>query len=153
MARYHATIDTPQATNEVFAYLSDFATAEDWDPGVVEAECLGNEPVGEGTRFRLVAEFMGRKTDLIYQIVEYDPPRVVTFLGGNRAVSSRDRITFEPTHEGTRVTYEAHLQLKGALRVLDPLLQVAFKRTGDRALAGLRGILSERRPDSLDAAA
>ena len=60
MAHYTASIETPRPLAETFAYLSDFSTTEQWDPGVVEAERLGDAPVGEGTEFRLVADFLGR---------------------------------------------------------------------------------------------
>lgn len=153
MARYHATLETQQIPEEVFAYLSDFSTAEVWDPGVLEAERLTTGPIGQGSEFRLVAEFLGRRTPLTYRIVEYDPPRSVTFLGENGTVTSRDEIVFEPHGDGTRVTYDADLQLKGALKIIDPLLQVAFNRTGARALEGLRRVLSQWPSEGLVVAA
>jgi hypothetical protein len=58
-------------------------------------------------------------------------------------VVSLDRITFEPSGGGTRIVYDADLALKGALKLADPLLRVAFKRVGARALAGLRRTLEE----------
>ena len=61
MARCTASIETPRPPAETFAYLSDFSTTEEWNPGVVEAQRLGDAPVGEGTEFRLVADFLGRK--------------------------------------------------------------------------------------------
>lgn len=142
MAHYRASIDVKQPGEEVFAYLSDFSTTREWDPGVVEAERLGEQAVQDGTEFRLVAEFLGRKNELTYRIVEYDPPHAVTFLGENATVVSRDRITFEPTAAGTRVTYDAKLDLKGVLRIADPLLALAFNRVGDRALDGLTRTLA-----------
>lgn len=87
-----------------------------------------------------------RKNELTYRIVEYDPPRAVTFIGENATVISRDRITFETTTDGTRVTYDADLALKGPLRIADPLLGLAFNRVGDRALDGLRQTLALARP-------
>ena len=138
MARYRAALDTPREREDVFAYLSDFSTAQEWDPGVVEAERLTDAAVGEGSEFRLLAEFLGRKTALTYRIVEYDPPRAVTFRGENATVISNDRITFEAVNEGTRISYDAELVLKGPLRIADALLGLAFNRVGDRALAGLR---------------
>jgi len=145
MARYRATIDTSRRRDEVFAYLSDFSSAEEWDPGVLEAERLSETAIGEGTEFRLVAEFLGRQNALTYTIIEYDPPRAVTFRGENATVISKDRITFEAADWGTRVTYDADLSLKGAFRIADPLLGLAFKRVGDRALAGLRDRLGPGR--------
>ena len=150
MARYRATIDTAHEREDVFAYLSDFSTTEEWDPGVVEAERLNDAPVGEGTEFRLVAGFLGRKTALTYRIVECDPPHAVTFRGENATVISNDRITFEEAGEGTRITYDAELALKGPLRLADPLLGLAFNRVGDRALAGLNNQLAPAQPKALN---
>lgn len=141
MARYRASVDTQREGEEVFAYLSDFSSAAEWDPGVVEAQRLDAGPIGVGAEFRLVAQFLGRTTPLTYRIVEYNPPHAVTFLGENATVISRDRITFEPTGVGTRITYDADLRLKGPLRIADGLLALAFSRVGDRALAGLRRTL------------
>jgi carbon monoxide dehydrogenase subunit G len=145
MAHYNASLDTPRPPEEMFAYLSDFSTTAEWDPGVIEAERLGEEPVREGTEFRLLARFLGRKTPLTYRIVEYDPPTAVTFRGESPTVVSLDRITFEPSNGGTRITYDADLTLNGALKLADPLLRLAFKRVGARALAGLRSALQEGR--------
>ena len=61
MAHYRASLDIRQPREEVFAYLSDFSTTREWDPGVVEAERLGGQAVGEGTEFRLVAGRSGRR--------------------------------------------------------------------------------------------
>ncbi len=142
MARYTASVDTPKQPAEVFEYLSDFCSAVEWDPGVVEAERLGEGPISVGAEFRLVAMFLSRRNALIYTVVEHQPPELVTFRGENSSVVSLDRITFQARPAGgTRVTYDAQLTLKGAFRLADPLLALAFKRVGDRALAGMRAKL------------
>ena len=143
MAHYNASLDTPRPPDEMFAYLSDFSSTQEWDPGVIEAERLGDAPVRNGTEFQLLASFLGRKIPLTYRIVEYDPPNAVTFRGESTTVVSLDRITFEPSEQGTRITYDADLALKGPLKLADPLLRVAFNRVGARALAGLRKTLGE----------
>jgi hypothetical protein len=51
------------------------------------------------------------------------------------------------------VSYEAELTLKGPLRVLDPLLGLAFNRVGDRAAAGLRAKLTSAKAASRPAKA
>ena len=142
MARYTASLTLPVPVDEAFAYLSDFSTTEEWDPGVVEAERIGDVPVGEGTEFRVLARFLGRTSELTYRIVEFAPGEAVTLRGENATVVSLDRITFAPAGSRTRITYDADLALKGPLRVADPLLRLAFNRTGDRALAGLRDTLN-----------
>ena len=141
MARYKASVDTKRPQDQVFAYLSDFTTAAEWDPGTLKSERLDEGPIGEGTEFRLLASFLGRKTTLVYRIIEFEPPNVVTLRGENSSAVSLDRITFEPHGDGTRVTYDAQLTLKGFMKVADPLLGLAFKHVGDQALAGMRTAL------------
>lgn len=158
MAHYYAKLDTRESCDDVFAYLSDFTTTQEWDPGVVEAKRLTPGEIGEGTEFRLVTKFLGRRTALIYTVVEYDAPHAVTFRGENATVLSVDRITVEPYQGGTRLTYTADLSLKGPLRYATPLLGPAFASIGDRAFEGLYGTLVKaierrRREASMPAAA
>lgn len=157
MARYRASIETTWTPEAAFDYLSDFSTSAEWDPGVLEAERVGRgaatnasaatqsstaSDVAVGTEFRLVADFLGRSSELTYRVVEYERPSAVTFHAENATVVSHDRITFEPTTKGTRVTYDAELGLRGIMRLADPLLALAFKRVGDRALRGLGTVLA-----------
>lgn len=152
MSIYEASLDTKRPAEQVFAYLSDFSTAAEWDPGIVDASRADTGPIGIGTEFHLVSKFLGRTTELTYRIVEHDPPHSVTLLGENASVISRDTITVTQQRNGTRIGYRAKLTLKGPLRILDPLLALAFKRVGDRALAGLmrtldgRPAIEEQRP-------
>ena len=141
MARYTATVDSPHAPSEVFAYLSDFSSAEEWDPGVVEAERLDDAPVTDGQRVSARDEISTPQSDAHLPRRRVPPAEPVTFRGVNSSVVSMDRITFEPWDGGTRVTYDAVLVLKGPLRIADPLLALAFNRVGDRALAGMRRTL------------
>ena len=144
MARYTATLDTDHPVEEMFAYLSDFSTTEEWDPGVMRARRNGTGQIGVGTTFDLVASFLGRENDLTYEVTEYDAPHAVTVRGENASVVSLDRITTEPHNGGTRITYDADLAMKGPLKLFDPLLKLAFNRVGDRALEGLRTTLGAR---------
>jgi carbon monoxide dehydrogenase subunit G len=146
MARYVATVESPRPPKEVFDYIADFSTNAEWDPGTVSADRVDEGPVGPGAEFRLVVSFLGRTSRLTYRIVEYDRPRVVTFRGENAAVISLDRITVQPWNGGSRLTYAARLTPKGATRLAGPLLALAFRRVGDRALAGLRAALAAPDP-------
>lgn len=138
MARYVTTVESTRSREDAFAYLSDFSNALEWDPGVVGAERVDGGEVAVGSEFRLVTEFMGRKTPLTYRVVELEAPRRVTFLAETGTLTSLDTITFEQRGEGASVTYDADLRLKGPLKLADPLLRLAFKSIGDKARDGLR---------------
>jgi len=144
MARYRTVIDSPKPREELFPYLADFSNAQEWDPGVVRAERSDKGAVKVGSEFELVAAFMGRETPLTYRVTALDAPRSVTFRGENATVVSLDTITFADRPDGTRVTYDADLQLKGVLKLGDPALRLAFGKIGDKARDGLRDAVDGR---------
>jgi dehydrogenase/reductase SDR family member 12 len=145
MARYRTTVDSASPLEETFHYLADFSNAEEWDPGVAEAQRVDDGEIGTGSRFRLVARFLGRDVPMQYEITAFEGPHRVVLEADERTVRSVDEIRVETAEDGgTRVTYEADLRLKGPLGgVLDPLLGLVFRRIGDRAAAGLRRTLAE----------
>ncbi len=137
MAHYVARIPVSGTRSAVFAYLSRFDRAAEWDPGVEAGEMVTPEPVGVGSRFRLVARFLGRRIPLEYEIVELEHEKQIVLRAENRSVRSVDTITFEDDERGAVVVYDAQLDAKGIGRLADPLLALVFRRIGDRAAAGL----------------
>lgn len=142
MAHARETVDSAKSQQETFDYLADFTTTAHWDPGIVRAEKLTDGPIGVGTQFRVEAKFMGRTTPLVYVMTAYDPPSRFVVSGENATVTSLDEITVEATGDGSRVTYDAELTLKGPAKLMDPLLGLAFGRIADKAIAGLKKALN-----------
>ena len=143
MARYRTTVHSTKSPEEAFDYLARFSNAREWDPGIVEAVDLTGDPVGPGSRFRLVSRFLGRRVPLEYRVTDYERPTRVVLAADEASIRSTDAISVVAADQGSRVTYEADLRLKvpfGSL--MDPLLALAFRRIGDRAAAGLRKALS-----------
>lgn len=143
MARFSTTVESTKSPEEAFDYLAEFSNAREWDPGIVEAANLTTDPVGPGSRFRLVSQFLGRRVPLEYRITEFDRPTRVVLAADEASIRSTDEIRFVASDGGSRVTYEADLRLKVPFAaLLDPLLAVAFRRIGARAAAGLREALN-----------
>ena len=142
MARYKAEIHTARGPDSAFDYLSRFDSVAEWDPGIASAKMLTPEPVGLGSRFELVARFVGRKVPLEYEIVEFEPGRRVVLRAENGSIRSTDTISFHAEGSGTRVVYDALLESKWAGRVVDPVLGLVFGRIADRAATGLRRALT-----------
>lgn len=138
MARFVDAIDLPVLPEEAFDFLADFHRTAEWDPGVVEAERRSPGPSRKGSRFEVVVSFLGRRLPLEYEITLYDRPRRLVLEGGDETLRSVDELTFAPREGGTRVTYEATLELRGIRRLADPLLEVAFQVIGRLASRGLR---------------
>lgn len=133
------TVDRP--VERVFAYLSDFTTTNEWDPGTVRTTRQSGDG-GVGTRYHNVSEFMGRQTELTYVVLEVSPTEVFRLRGENKTLVAHDTMTFTPTGDGgTTVTYRAEFDLKGLAKLSAPFLAPAFKRLGDEAEDGLREAL------------
>lgn len=141
MARYTTTIPSGRPAPETFDYLAEFSNAQEWDPGVSEANPVPGSPEGVGRRFHLVNRFLGRSVPLDYEITDYQRPHQVVLRAESSTVTSVDTITVRSVEGGTELQYDADLRLKGLLAVFDPLLRLAFNRMGDRAAAGLRRAL------------
>jgi carbon monoxide dehydrogenase subunit G len=144
MAHYETTLDVPAAPETAFAYLADLSNATAWDPSIVQAERIGDGPIGVGSRFRVVVAFFGRRIELDYEIERHDAPGTVSFVGRNKSVERRDTVTVATAAAGSAVTYEADLRLRGALRLLDKGLQLQFTTINDKAAAALREQLTAR---------
>jgi carbon monoxide dehydrogenase subunit G len=130
MIRLHETVDVPRSIDEVFAYVSNFGNAAQWDPGVAESARTGPGPIGIGTEFKLRVKFGPRSIPMTYVVREYDPPQRVVSEGKGDSVHALDDIAFAGTPQGTRITYTADISLLGAFSLVEPLLKVPLDRVG-----------------------
>jgi carbon monoxide dehydrogenase subunit G len=143
MARYVDTLHSPWLPETVFAYMADARNFAEWDPGVRSSTLVSGAQPGPGAAFEVVVNAGPRAMTLTYEIVEWDPPRRLVLRAETRVIRSNDTVLIEATDAGSAVTYDAELDLRGVLRIFDPLLAVSFRRIGDRAAAGLRRVLED----------
>jgi uncharacterized protein YndB with AHSA1/START domain len=145
------TVTVAHPVERVFAYLSDFTTTNEWDPGTVHTERVAGEG-GVGTRYHNTSTFLGRKTELDYLVTELVPEEKLALRGENATVVAHDTMTFVRTviggagsggAGGTTVTYRAEFEFKGVAKLVAPLLAPAFKKLGDEAEQGLRDALGQ----------
>jgi uncharacterized protein YndB with AHSA1/START domain len=120
------TVIVDKPLEKVFAYLSDFTTTTEWDPG---------------TTYLNTSVFLGRKTQLTYVLRELVPGQRIRLQGENQTVIATDTMSFRGVETGTEVTYAAEFTFKGPARFIAPLLRPALERLGHQAEAGLREAL------------
>jgi carbon monoxide dehydrogenase subunit G len=95
MIRLEDSITVNRPIEEAFAYVADFETVAEWDPGVRAAERQTPGVEGVGAAYRVVATFRGREIPMTYETVEHDPPHRVVLVGEGANIHARDAITFE----------------------------------------------------------
>ncbi len=147
MAVIEESVFIAQPPDVVFDYLSKADNLPEWDSSVVQAEQLGTNPVGVGTRSRGTSKVLGRRFEWTTEVIEFDPPRRATF----RSVAGKLNFTvtniLEPVDGGTQYTYrvEAASGLGGIFgRLADPIVGRAQGRTIRANLETLAEMLVEQ---------
>ncbi|KGN31340.1 polyketide cyclase [Knoellia sinensis KCTC 19936] len=132
------TVDVPRSA--AFEFLSDFTTTMEWDPATVLTERVSGDR-GVGTVYRNVSRFLGRESELTYEVTTLEPGRRFALRGENKTLVAHDVMTFAGDERRTELTYEATFTFKGLARVVAPLLAPAFTKLGDDAEQGLHSAL------------
>jgi uncharacterized protein YndB with AHSA1/START domain len=138
------TVTTRWDPDSVFAYLLDFAHAEEWDSGTVSCERITGDG-GIGTRYRNVSKFLGRETTLDYEVEKVVPGRNFVITGENKTVISKDTVIVTPAaNGGAQVEYRADMTFKGVAGVISPLLSPFLKKLADDTETQLRSTLEAK---------
>ncbi len=146
MPHYVTAVKTAWAVEEAFGFMADVRNFERWDPGVHSVATVYGDGPGLGSAYDVEVRAGPVPLVLRYEVVEWEAPRRLLLVARTRTLQSIDEIRVEPAGAGAVVTYDARLDMRGALRVADPLLAIAFGRIGDRAAAGLRRALGGEPP-------
>jgi carbon monoxide dehydrogenase subunit G len=134
-------IEVPRPVAECFAYVADFTTVAEWDPGIHSSRRLSGEG-GVGTVYEVEAEFRGNVMPFTYTVTGFEQDRSIVLDGVGEKATSVDSIDFAPGADGgTRITYSADFRLKGVLRVAEPFLGSTFRSLARKALQGLEAKL------------
>ena len=142
--RLHKVVTVDKPVARVFAYLSDFTTSNEWDPGTVTTVRVSGDG-GVGTTYLNTSKFAGRETQLTYVMTERVPNERFALRGENKTVISEDTLTFRSLNAGARteVTYVANFTFKGLARFVAPLFKPAMTKLGDEAEVGLQRALGQ----------
>ena len=137
MARYIIKIKTAMSVEDTFDFMADMRNFKAWDPGVSSAELVEGDAPGPGAAFDLTAN----GTELHYVLVEYDRPTRVVAEANTARLRSYDVIEVAEDGDGSIVTYDAALELKGIFALAEPIMRAIFKRIVQKAEEGLRAAL------------
>lgn len=141
----HEVIVVRAPLDEAFGYVANFSTAADWDPGIIQSRRVNNGPPSVGATYDVIALFRGNRVPFRYEVREYEENRRILLVGEGAKARSTDEIVFEPAGAGTRIVYDATLEMKGVYRLATRLVGGEFRAMGERALAGLKAKLDASR--------
>lgn len=115
-----ATVKRPPP--EVFAYLANLDNIARWQSEVVTSKVTSSGPVGVGTRFSETVKIGPWRLVAECAVTDYQQDRQFGFSADSKPVAYQGRFEVEPSSDGTRLVLEGTFRLKGAWRLLQPLL-------------------------------
>jgi len=129
---------------EVFAYVSDLTHSAEWQAGLLEVRRLTEGPLGVGTRYAFVRQFIGRKMESTNEFVAYEPKRTVRFRIPSGSMPGQGTYLFEATPDGTKLTSRVELEPRGLSRLAEPLIAASLRREIAAGLPVLKELLERQ---------
>jgi uncharacterized membrane protein len=113
--------------DELFAFVADAENNPKWHDHVRETQWLDDRETGLGRRGRQTGRLFGRQWAFVAEIVEWDPPHLVTFqvIEGYRV---RTSLRVEPAGAGSEFTLRVTTPMILGRRI-DGLLSRVLART------------------------
>ena len=132
MTTVSRTFDVRPEPAVVVDYLKDFSNAEEWDPGTESCTRTDSGPVAVGSTWHNASKIAGVSTELDYRLESLTGDTIV-FVGHNETATSTDTITVVPGPEGagSRITYEANIEMNGMAKLVDPIMKLVFEKVGN----------------------
>jgi uncharacterized membrane protein len=115
MARAEASVHIERSPEDVFAFVSEVANNPLWRKNVVRMEWLDDGPMRIGRRGRQTQHLLGRDWTVEAEIIEWDPPRRVTWQAVQGPVKVQSWVRVEPDGTGSLATGGADGGFKGPI--------------------------------------
>ncbi|HKZ84410.1 MAG TPA: SRPBCC family protein [Anaerolineae bacterium] len=140
MAKIESSILIKRPTEEVFAVLSNSENNPKWQSGSLENRKTSSGPIGVGTTWHSVSQFLGRRIEGESEITEYEPNRKYT-LKSKLPFPVEARTTFERVEGGTRINLKTEVEIGGFFKLAEPLVVSMGKRQFEGDLANLKDLM------------
>ncbi len=141
MTHITAAIEIQRPAEETFAFISRPENNPRWQQGMVEARVTSSGSWGVGSTYEQVARFLGRRIESSFEIVAFEPGRLIkgTTTAGSFPITFT-RIV-EPTGAGCRVTAIVEGDASGFFRLFQSLLDGMVRRSVEGDYRRLKQLL------------
>ncbi len=141
MPRVTSSITIRRPIEDVFATLTDVENTEKWFPGNVQEHWTSPSPHGVGSTRHAVVTMLKRRTENDAVTTEYQPPHRAAMKGTSRNAPFLVLLQFAPDGDGTRVEVTSEIALRGANRIVGPVVSALYGRSWARGLANLKRMM------------
>lgn len=125
---------------KAFDYLTDLHREPEWNEALQSVEPLTPGPLAAGSRFRVRFRGVG-ESEIEY--LRFERPRVWATRATGRRLGVRLLGDVRPEPGGCEVVIETELHPHGVWRPLRPVLMLLMRKSWDRHLRAIKGILED----------
>ena len=126
----------------VSAYACDPANAPHWYANIKSVEWKSEPVMHAGARLAFVAEFLGKRLEYTYEVVEFEPGERMVMRTAEGPFPMETVYTFAQTRDGhTHMTLRNHGEPSGVSKLMAPMIATAMKSANAKDLAKLKEIL------------
>ena len=144
MVKIEKSILIHRPVAEVFAYLSNWENAPQWQSGLLESRQTTSGPVGVGTQYIGARKFLGRRLEGTAEICAYEANRSFSIKSVSSQTPFVQNFVFKPEAGGVRLTTDLKLQAGGLMGLAEPLIAAGAKREFEADFDTLKDFLESQ---------
>src|SRR4051794_37152641 len=137
------TVDIERPAADVFAYLDDVTNNTAWLKGMRSCTWTTPLPIGVGSRYEQVAEFLGKEIRTSFEVTAHEPGRLVTIRSreGSSFPLTVTRMVEPIDDKRSRVIETVESDPGGFYRIAQPVLRGMVARNIARDYRSLKILL------------
>ena len=141
MSKFKMSIHIERPIEEVFSAFTDARTQPQWDPNLLEGRHEPDGPAKLGTKVTEVRKFMGRVSENITELIEFEVNKKIVRKGTDGPMTLTGIVTFIQTASGTDVEWIWVIEMTGLLSLIAPIMIPLFMRNSEPILGNLKQLL------------
>ena len=143
MVHIHGEVLIRAAITEVFDTVADERNEPRYNPRIVRAELLTDEPIRAGSRFVAEPKGMGPRGQMALEILHYERPHRLHNVIRSSYMHVDGTLALAETGDATRLRWDWTMRLVGPMRVLTPVLLLVGPRWERRNWIDLKNYLED----------
>jgi hypothetical protein len=145
MARIEGEIIIERPVDEVFDFVADERNEPRYNPRMLSADLVSEEPIGSRSRFRAEIKTGPRRTmPMLVEFTEFDRPRRLASFTRSSMMETAGTLTFEPQARGTLMRWSWDVRPYGPLRLMPGAVRLIGRRQEQRIWGNLKRLLESR---------
>ncbi len=125
----------------VFAYVTDFRTAAEWQDGVIESTQTPDAPTQVGTKLKTVRMLMGQRLEAAGEVTEFVPNEKFAFKSTSGPIQFSFDQKFASTDGGTKLDIHVEMEASGFLKVAEGAIAGNLKKQFEDQAKKLKEIM------------